>query len=165
MEYLAWLEGTGFSIWMRESGPAFFGSLILHSLGMGFLVGVHVATDLRILGVAPGVPLSLLRRFRPVASVALAVVTISGVLLLVAYPTKALTNPLFYVKLLAALAALLVGGVLSAALFTDAKYDIGLVPGAKRGLAALSVALWIATITSGRFLAYTYNLLMASHAS
>ena len=105
MEYLAWLESTGFSIWMRESGVAFFGSLILHALGMGFLVGVHVATDLRILGVAPGVPLSLFRRFRPVASGALAVVIISGALLLVAYPAKALTNPVFYGKLLAASAA------------------------------------------------------------
>lgn len=162
MEYLAWLEGTGFSTWMRESGPAFFSSLILHALGMGFVVGVNVATDLRILGVAPGVPLSLMRRFRPVTWAAVAVVTASGILLLVAYPAKALTNPVFYLKLFAAAAALLIGRSLSMGVMRDSVHDVGRVPDRARGLAALSIVLWIATITSGRFLAYTYNVLMAS---
>ena len=93
MEYLVWLEATPFSTWMRESGPAFFSTLILHSIGMGLVVGVHVATDLRVLGVAPRIPLSLMRRFFPVLWVSLVAVSVSGVLLLVAYPAKALTNP------------------------------------------------------------------------
>ena len=66
MEYLVWFEATSFSTWMRESGPAFFSSLILHSVAMGFAVGIHVAADLRILGVAPRVPLSLMKRFSSV---------------------------------------------------------------------------------------------------
>ena len=90
MEYLLWLEETAFSTWLRESGPAFFSSLVLHSVAMGFVVGVNVATDLRVLGVAPGVPLSRMRSFRPVAFVAFVVVAVSGALLLTAYPTKAL---------------------------------------------------------------------------
>ena len=84
MDYLLWLEETAFSTWMRESGPAFFSSLVLHSVAMGFVVGVNVATDLRVLGVAPGVPLSRMRSFRPVAWVALVVVAVSGALLLTA---------------------------------------------------------------------------------
>lgn len=51
MDFLLWFEETVFSTWMRESGPAFFSSLVLHSVAMGFVVGIHVATDLRILGV------------------------------------------------------------------------------------------------------------------
>ena len=96
MDYLAflvWLEETPFSTWMRESGPAFFSSLILHSIGMGFVVGVHVATNLRILGMAPRIPLSLMRRFSPVLWASLVAVSLSGALLLAAYPAKALTNP------------------------------------------------------------------------
>ena len=95
MDYLLWLEATPFSTWMRESGTAFFSTLVFHSIAMGFVVGVHVATNLRILGVAPGVPLSLMRRFFPVLWVGLVVVSLSGALLLVAYPAKALTNPVF----------------------------------------------------------------------
>ena len=105
MEYLAWFEATSFSTWMRESGPAFFFSLILHSLAMGFAVGVHVAADLRILGIAPRVPLSLMRRFSSVLWVSLFVILVSGVLLLAAYPAKALTNPVFYLKLAAVAAS------------------------------------------------------------
>ena len=81
MEYLIWVEGTAFSIWMRESGPAFFGSLILHSVAMGFVAGVHVALDLRILGLAPQIPLSLMTRFFPVLRASLIAVVLSGVLL------------------------------------------------------------------------------------
>ena len=99
IDFLIWLEETRFSTWMRESGPAFFSSLVFHSIGMAFVAGVHVATDLRILGVAPGIPLSLMRRYLPVLWASLAVVTASGFLLLMAYPAKALTNPVFYFKL------------------------------------------------------------------
>ncbi|MCH2469462.1 MAG: hypothetical protein MK486_05565 [Gemmatimonadetes bacterium] len=163
MDFLLWFEETAFSTWMRESGPAFFSSLVLHSVAMGFVVGVHVATDLRVLGVACRVPLSLMRGFLPVAWVALWVVVASGALLLCAYPTKALTNPLFYVKLLAVLAALLIARSLTRGLLGDDNHDAGPLPRKARVLAALSLALWAGAITSGRLLAYTYNLLMASH--
>lgn len=161
MQHLAWLEATGLSTWMRESGLAFFSTLILHAIGMGFIVGVHAATDLRILGLAPGVPLSMMGRFRQVGRAALAVVLASGVLLLVAYPTKALTNPLFYAKLLAVASALVVGRSISRGVLGDRSHDTGAVPARAKALAALSLALWVAAIASGRFLAYTYRILMA----
>ena len=144
MEYFAWVEATSFSTWMRESGPAFFSSLILHSVAMGFVVGVHVATDLRILGVASRIPLSLMKRFFPVLWVSLVAVALSGVLLLAAYPAKALTNPLFYFKLAAVLAALCITQSLTHQLLEDAGYDDRLAP-------------------SGRLLAYTHSVMMASH--
>lgn len=162
MEHLAAFEATGFSTWMRESGLAFFGTLILHAIGMGFIVGVHVVTDLRVLGVAPGIPLSRLTRFRPVGRTALVVVSVSGVLLLAAYPTKALTNPVFYLKLLAAASALLVGRALWRGVLSDEAHDSRPVPRRARILAATSLVLWITAITAGRFLAYTYHILMAA---
>ena len=163
MDYLLWLEETPFSTWMRESGPAFFSSLIFHSVAMGFVVGVHVAMNLRILGVAPNVPLSLMRRFFPVLWVSLVVVSLSGALLLTAYPAKALTNPVFYVKLAAILIALFITRSLANGVLQDPSYDAGRAPKKSRVLAALSLLLWAGAITSGRLLAYTYNILMASH--
>ena len=163
MEYLAWVEGTAFSTWMRESGPAFFSSLVLHSIAMGFVVGVHVATDLRILGVAPRVPLSLMRRSFPVVWASLVVIVLSGVLLLAAYPAKALTNPVFYLKLVAVLGALFITRSLTQQLLDDAGNDAGPLPGKVRFLAALSLLLWAGAITSGRLLAYTHNVMLASH--
>ncbi len=163
MDYLVWLEETPFSTWMRESGPAFFTTLVFHSVAMGFVVGVHVATDLRILGVAPRVPLSLMRRFFPVLSVSLVVVSVSGALLLTAYPAKALTNPVFYLKLTAIVAALFITRSLANGVLQDPSYDAGRAPKKARVLAAFSLVLWAGAVTSGRLLAYTYNVLMASH--
>ena len=163
MDYFIWLEETGFSIWMRESGPAFFSSLVLHSLSMAMVVGVNVAIALRILGVAGRVPVSAMARFTPVAYWGLAVVLISGGLLLVAYPTKALTNPVFYFKLLAVIAALFIARGWEKRLLRDAVYDTIRLPKKARLVAMASLVLWAAAITSGRLLAYTYNVLMASH--
>lgn len=163
MEYLVWVEETSFSIWMRESGPAFFGSLILHSVAMGFVAGVHVALDLRILGLAPRIPLSLMRRFFPVLRVSLIAVVVSGVLLLVAYPGKALTNEVFYLKLAIVAAALYITRWLTNRVLQDPSCNSGLIPARSRWLAAVSLVLWAGAITSGRFLAYTHNMMMASH--
>ena len=163
MDYLLWLEDTPFSIWIRDSGPAFFGSLILHSVAMGFVVGVHVSMNLRILGMAPGIPLSLMRRFFPVFWVGLVFVSLSGVLLLIAYPAKALTNPVFYLKLSAIVTALFITKSLAKGVLQDPSYDAERAPRKARVLATVSIFLWAGAVTSGRFLAYTYKILMASH--
>ena len=162
MDYLVWLEETPFSTWMRESGPAFFSTLVLHSVAMGFVVGVHVATSLRILGVATGVRLSLMRRFFPVLWIGLGIVSLSGVLLLVAYPAKALTNPVFYLKMASAVSALFVTRSLLKGVLGDTSFDTGRAPVKARALAVLSLLLWAGVVTSGRLLAYTHNVLMAS---
>ena len=72
----------------------------LHAIGMGFLAGTACMINLRLLGVAPSVPLARLAAFLPVAWLALVVNAVSGMLLLIGYPTKALTNPVFYLKLI-----------------------------------------------------------------
>ncbi len=163
MDLLVWIEETPFSIGMRESGLAFFSTLVFHSVAMGFIVGVHVALNLRILGAAPGIPLSLMRRFFPVLWVGLVVVSVSGVLLVVAYPAKAVTNPVFYFKLAAIVAALFITRSRAKGVLKDPRYDTSPSPGRTRVWAALSLVLWASVITSGRLLAYTYNILMASH--
>src|SRR5262245_44656768 len=95
------IERSGLSTWLRESDAlyAFPGVLILHTLGMAMLVGVGVAVSLRLLGVARTVPLTAMKSFMPYAWIGFAMNAFSGVLLLIAYPAKALTNPIFYVKL------------------------------------------------------------------
>src|SRR5580704_15152108 len=99
--FFVWLEATSLSTWIRESTSvwAFPTILSLHTMGMGFVTGLNAAVDLRILGFAPSVPLLELRRFLPVMCAGFWLSAVSGVLLLIAYPTKALTNPVFYVKL------------------------------------------------------------------
>ena len=88
---------------------AFPGILALHAIGMGFAAGLSAAIDLRILGVARTVPLSEMRRLLPMLWAGFWLNAASGILLLIGYPTKALTNPVFYLKLtLIAIAMVLV---------------------------------------------------------
>ena len=105
------IEETAFSVWLRDS-PSLLALpfvLILHTVGLAFLVGTSVALASRTLGVAAAIPLGSLARYRQVLWAGFWLNAASGVALLVAYPTKALTNPLFFWKLaliVAALAAL-----------------------------------------------------------
>jgi hypothetical protein len=151
--FLVWLESTGLSIWMRESPSVFAFPMILaaHTIGLGLLAGIDIAHKLRVLGVAPNLPEAVFNRFLPFMWLGLWVNVASGVALFVGYPTKALTNELFYVKLgLVACAVVLVKAIRR--------------PGrrAPRVLAVLSILCWVGTIAAGRFLAYTYHYLDVS---
>src|SRR5207249_3613698 len=99
--FFIWLESTAFSTWMREAPTMFAlpGILTCHTVGMGIVAGVNAAIALRVLGVAPAVPLAEMKRFMPFMWFGFWLNAVTGVALLIAYPTKALTNPLFYVKL------------------------------------------------------------------
>tara|TARA_B100000795_G_scaffold71764_1_gene50522 strand:- start:678 stop:1175 length:498 start_codon:yes stop_codon:yes gene_type:complete len=159
LEILARLEETALSILMRESGVAFFSSLTLHSLSMAFVVGVNFAIALRVIGFAPRLNISALSRFYVIHWYAAGMIFISGIALLLAYPAKALTNPVFYIKLCAVIIGLLISKRLQST-FSN-KPDVSIdSPSIK--LAYLSIALWVITLTAGRFLAYTHSILLAS---
>src|SRR5436190_23542285 len=112
MTFLAWLESTAASEWVRGSPSlfAFPGILSCHTVGMGLSAGINAAIAFRILGVAPNVPIQEMKRFLPIMWFGFWLNFASGIILLIGYPTKALTNPVFYLKLvLVALGIWLVG--------------------------------------------------------
>lgn len=158
-----WLEHTGLSLWIREDPSllAFPGMLILHTVGMAFLVGTNVALNARILGAGRGVPLASMRPFFRVMWIGFWVNALSGVALLVAYPTKALTNPLFYLKLTLIAAGLLQARWIQRHIPLDAGAADDWMPRAMKVRASLSLVFWLTAITAGRLLAYTYSHLMA----
>src|SRR6267142_2189824 len=100
--FLILVEQSGISVWMRESPSmlAFPTIIALHAVGMGLVAGSNAAMDFRILGFGRGIPISSLERFVPIMRFGFWLNAASGILLLLAYPTKALTNPVFYLKLL-----------------------------------------------------------------
>lgn len=159
LETLARLEETAFSILLRESGVAFFSSLTLHSLAMAFVVGINFTVALRLIGFAPRLEMAALSRFYVIHWYAVALVFISGSALLLAYPAKALTNPVFAIKLCAVVIGLMISRRIQGTFLNKPEV---LIDGACIKLAYLSIALWIITLTSGRFLAYTHSTLLAS---
>lgn len=132
-------------------------TISFHALGMAFLVGVHFALDLRVLGFAPNIPVHLITRFYPLMRVSFVVALVSGLMLLLAYPAKGLTNAVFYLKMLLIAAAFVVGKVLTnkVQLQTD-------ITTRDKLLALLSIGIWVSVIVAGRFLAYTYTILLTT---
>ena len=155
----AWIEGSALSEWVRGSECicAFPAIVTLHNIGMAFLAGGSVAIDLRLLGFAPHMPLKPMGRFVPLLWLAFAVNAVTGTLLLIAYPTKALTNPLFYIKLcLVALAVWLVYRI-ATDILRASEVDREPLAAKAKVLAIASLAAWAALIAAGRYLAYTHK--------
>jgi hypothetical protein len=159
--FFLWLETSSLSTWVRESISVFAFPLILslHTIGMGFVAGLSTVIGLRTLGLAPKVPLMELRRYFGVLWAAFWLNAISGVLLLIGYPTKALTNPVFYLKLVFIALAILALRSMNTVVFGDSRLDFEPVRGKGRWLAAGMIFCWAAAITAGRLLAYTYHKL------
>lgn len=159
--FFAFVEQSELASWVRGESVewtfVFPVIVTLHTIGMGFLAGGSAAIALRILGFAPHIPLKLMARFLPVLWLAFAVNAVSGILLLIGYPTKALTNPVFYIKVsLIALAVWLLYRI-GIIVLRAPNVDAGpIMPMAKR-LAIASLLSWGALITAGRLLAYTHK--------
>jgi len=157
LDLLARLEETATSTWLRESGFAFFSSLSIHSLAMAAVVGINIAFALRLIGLAPAFSLLRFQPFVRLHNIGLGFIIASGLALLLAYPAKALTNPVFYLKLVALVSAL--------CLFYK-RYRLALADETGRKVARTSavilLVLWVVVIFAGRFLAYTNSILLAS---
>jgi hypothetical protein len=101
IDLLTFLENNDVSVFIREF-PSVFGFptiLFLHTLGLAMVAGVSIAIDLWILrGATAGAPLHLLGLTRTMW-LGFGINLISGLALLLAYPAKALTNGVFYLKM------------------------------------------------------------------
>jgi hypothetical protein len=156
--FLAFVEGSDLSMWIRgESMLAFPTIITLHTICMGLLAGASSAIDLRILGMAPAIPLRPLLRFYPLMWFAFAINAVTGVLMVIGYPTKQLTNPLFYIKLsLVALGVWLIYRI-GRELLGAAESGQRVVTAHAKWLAAASLAGWMSLIIAGRLLEYTHR--------
>src|SRR2546422_9982189 len=148
---------------IRESDSVFSFWFILsvHAIGMGLLVGASVLIGLRILGLAPDLPLAPLQRFYRFIWVGFWIQVASGLLLLIAYPTKSLTNPLFYVKLTLIGLAVASMQMLRNRVFADPSLNEATMMARGRVFAIWALVFWVAAVTAGRLLAYTYTILTA----
>jgi hypothetical protein len=159
--FLRSIEDSGFSTWLRESESpfAFYFVLLFHTFGLALLVGANAVMDLRILGVAREIPLAPLKRLFRIMWIGLGINAFTGVLLILAYPTKALTNPVFYTKLTLIALAIWIIRLLRDRVFGDASLDETAMMARGATLAKWSLFLWVGAISAGRLLAYTYRYL------
>ena len=155
--WLVWIETSALASAMRGSLWLYPIVEIVHIVGFVVLVGAAVMFDLRLLGVSPALPASLMARHHlPWARTALLLVVPSGLLMFAAHATEFAANPAFRLKLI----LLGLAGLNALAFHRGAFRSVAVweshaaIPAAARAAAVVSLGLWIGVIAAGRLLAY-----------
>jgi hypothetical protein len=163
MSLLAFFEQLAESPWsvsIHESEIAY--SLIesIHVWSMCLFFGLTVMFDLRLLGwTMRKVPVSdFARRLLPWTIAGFVVMAISGTLLFYAIPVRSYQNIFFRFKMLLMLLAGLNVWIFHSRVYPKAAtWDVdGIPPKPARVAGALSLALWIGVVVSGRMIAYNW---------
>ena len=159
--FLETLERSGLSTWIRESESAFayYLVLVIHNIGLALLVGACGVLGARLLGFVPELPLAPLRRYFRFVWAGFWLNVVSGLFLLIAYPTKALTNPIFYIKLALIAVGVVVLRRIERRLPRDVVARDG-TPALERSLALWMLGVWLGVLTAGRALAYTATYIL-----
>lgn len=161
VEFSAWLDSTWLS-WAMSGGypwlwPAFE---TLHFMGLALLVGAVGVLDLRMIGMAPGLPVASVQRLMPWAVLGFGVNLVTGALFFIGEPQQYMTNFAFLMKLL-----FIVAAGINVLLF----YATGLhrrveqmrpgddTPPGARIVGAASLILWVGVVYWGRMLPFIGN--------
>ena len=154
---LDYLEHLPLAEWVRSSPSVFAYSTVLsaHGVGLGIVVGVNTVIALRLLGVAPDIPLAGLRRLYGVVWVGFFINLVSGLLLFIAEAHTMAGMVAFWTKLLFVAAGMCVAELLKRLYFTDrASVQAGVVTRVGRNLAIASLGCWYLALIAGRLTAY-----------
>jgi uncharacterized membrane protein len=157
LQLCTWLSDTAFSHWLREAPYPYPVLLIVHILTIGLFGTLVILLNLRVLGWAlPAVPITyLLKQSRPWKCSALALLTVSGLLVAASDPLEYYDNPMFWISL----ALLGLAGLNAWHFSARISPNISAWDGAEsappaRGWALRSLCLWILLIFAGRAIAF-----------
>lgn len=154
---LEWIKYTSVGVFVRDSSWAFPALQSLHFIGMTLLVGIVGVIDLRVLGLARGLPLYPLHRFLPLAFAGFFINLATGIMFFCHDPYVYAFNVSFRIKMLLILVAGLNALWFRLGVFIDIEKwgpDIDASRLAKV-ISVLSIVFWFGVITAGRFIAFT----------
>ena len=154
--FSVWLDKTHLSQQIKEVAWFVPAVQTVHIAAICVVIGSSLLMDLRLLGVAKDVPISVyVRRYSPWIGISIAVLLLSGITLIIGEPGRTLSNWVFWTKM----ALVTVGAVLTAVFAVPvARDEIYWDSGARRQaaslIATLSLIVWVAVIACGRWIAY-----------
>ena len=156
MDILVWLENTSIANAIRTIAwlyPAFETG---HYIGLSLLVGGILLIDLRVLGMARGLPLKSMIGLLPFVWIGFAINVFTGSMLFIYGATGFGTNKAFLLKMV----FLVLAGLNALAFDLAVRRSGGSWVAADRpppivkGFATLSLFFWVCVVTTGRWMAY-----------
>lgn len=156
MEWLTWLQESEFSQWVGAAPTllAYPTILTLHTVGLSIVVGTCVLVDLRLLGFASDVPLSMFRTSPRLVWGGFVVNAITGGLLFLPDAEHKAFQTIFHVKLALIVIAMWLYVRIGRLVFAGPPSAQPLVPREAQLLAALSLITWTGATVAGRLMAY-----------
>lgn len=152
-----WLEASGLAVYIRQSPLLFPVIEIFHILGFVFLVGSALLFDLRLLGISRHIPVTTLAgHLLPWARRSLLLVIPTGLLLFIVQAETLSVSTVFHLKLILIVLAFANAGIFHRYTFRSISSwnQSAPAPASARAAAVISILLWCAVISCGRFIAY-----------
>jgi uncharacterized membrane protein SirB2 len=156
----AWLEQTQLSQTVQVHGWIVPTVQSIHILGIATVAASALMINLRLFGLySADQPLKeVLARFLPFIWWPLIVLLLTGIVMIAGEPPRSLKNPVFQLKMVLLVAAVVATVISKVALRRNAAF--GDARAGRRGtaatLASVSLLLWVGIIFAGRWIAYYY---------
>ncbi len=148
-----WLENTSVALWVGESLWAYPFMLSSHVVGLAIVVGILSMLDFKLLGGFKGIRTGAFLGLIKFAWIGFLINAVSGLLLFSSQASYFVTSTVFLIKLgcifVGAILTKVMQGKLVEAEAAGSADDVGM-----KGLAVLSLLLWLVAITAGRLIAY-----------
>jgi hypothetical protein len=125
----------------------------VHFMGLCLLLSAVVVFDLRLLGVAPRIPIAALHKLIPFGLIGFAMNVVTGSMFLLTEPSEYIFNPSFHFKVL----FLMVAGANALLFYLIAwrRIEAGAPPPrSARIIAVISLSMWFGVIVAGRLLTF-----------
>ena len=151
------VESNALAAWLRSSAFGYPSVETLHISGLALLFGTAVAFDLRLLGVAPLLPVVGVARFLlPLARVGFGLAVVSGLGLFMMQARTFAVMPLFFVKMAAVAIAVSNTMIFHRGIFAPVSRwsHPSRTPRRAQMAAVVSLVCWTLALVCGRFLAY-----------
>lgn len=158
-QFCEWLASTRASSTIQDVSWIIPAVQTVHIACVAVLIGSVVMLDMRMFGIAGrGDSIAATaKRLLPWIWWPLPVFLATGLILIVAEPSRELENTTFYNKMILLVGALIATGVLQATVRRNPAFWEGsrVRLGAAKGLALVSLALFVGIVFAGRLIAYT----------
>ena len=155
-DVIGYIYNTDSSGWLRLETWVIPAVQTVHILALATLVGSALLLDLRLAGVLARVDsgAALVRRYMPTLWVALAILLASGSTLMWAEPERVLSKQIFWIKMALVLTGFGLTFLLRSKLVKhDADGTRGMFDAA---FGWIALAIWVAALFLGRWIAYAY---------